>query len=175
MRRVALSPCPPPIDVLVTATETLRRAGRVPAAGIGLGLGGAPRGELITGCGTLDQPPDQPASAQRHRRKHVLATVATGLSRGRGPIVRASLRKAPDSCPHLTTFKPILLLRPSRKASSWTRTSEASLEGRVPLRTRRIRPFEEAIAAALPSGGSATCPSMALIPLRRRGPRPSRP
>ena len=99
------------------ASDTSKQAD----APVGLGLGGAPRGELITGCGILDQPPDQPASAQRERRKHVLATVATGLRRSRGPIVRASLRKAPDSCPHPATFKPILLLRPSRKASSWTR------------------------------------------------------
>ena len=87
--------------------------------------------------------------------------------------MRASLRKAPDSCPHPTTFKPILPLRPSRKASSLTRTSEASLEGRVPLRTRRIRPFEEATAAASPSGGDTLhpfCSAAALPPGPARRP-----
>jgi hypothetical protein len=62
------------------------------------------RGELIARGRSLDQPPDQPASAQRKRWEHVLAAVAADARRGRGLVVRASLRKTPDSDPQRTSL-----------------------------------------------------------------------
>ena len=63
-----------------------------------------PRGELIAGGRSLDQPPDQPAPAQRKRWEHVLAAVAADAGRGRGLVVRAFLRKTPDSHPQPTSL-----------------------------------------------------------------------
>jgi len=68
------------------------------------GTGAPPRGELIASGRSLDQPPDQPAPAQRKRWEHVLAAVAADVRRGRGPVVRVSLRETPDSHPHRTTL-----------------------------------------------------------------------
>jgi hypothetical protein len=44
-------------------------------------------GEVVAGCGALDQSPNQPAPAKRERRKHVLATRAPHVRRGSGPVV----------------------------------------------------------------------------------------
>ena len=64
----------------------------------GSGAGGSSAWrELIAGGGALDQPPDQPASAQDQRREHVLAGVAADLGLRGGPIVRGLLRKTPDT------------------------------------------------------------------------------
>jgi len=79
------------------------------------GPGGAPRGELIASGGALDQPAHQPAPAQSERWEHVFAAVAPDVRPGRGPIVRAVLRKTPDSCAHPITFE--YLLSPSVGAS----------------------------------------------------------
>jgi hypothetical protein len=59
----------------------------------------AARSEVVAGCGASDRPPDQPASAQSERGKHVLATGAPHLGCGSGSVVRLSLGKAPD--PHV--------------------------------------------------------------------------
>jgi hypothetical protein len=59
----------------------------------------AARSEVVAGCGASDRPPDQPASAQSERGKHVLATSAPHLGCGSGSVVRPSLGKAPD--PHV--------------------------------------------------------------------------
>jgi hypothetical protein len=68
------------------------------SGGSGVGAGGSSaRRELVAGGGALDQPPDQPASAQGQRREHVLAGVAPDLGAWGGPIVRGLLRKTPDS------------------------------------------------------------------------------
>jgi hypothetical protein len=55
--------------------------------------------EVVAGCGPLDRPPDQSASAHSERGKHVFTTGAPHLACGSGSIVRLCLGQFPD--PHV--------------------------------------------------------------------------
>ena len=59
-----------------------------------------PAPELVARGGRLDQPPDQPAAAERERWEHVRAAIAPHPGRGRGLVVRLLLRKTPYPSRH---------------------------------------------------------------------------
>jgi hypothetical protein len=72
------------------------RARATPPELASLPLRNAARREPVAGVGAVDQSTNQSAAAQRERREHVSAPVASHIRRGRGTVVRRTLRKSPD-------------------------------------------------------------------------------